>query len=72
MKKKKVALSVLAILLLFVGYGLGCWTRFSEAQKWPRVIVALDAADGQQSCGKAEYGYDPYFTKWNPIPDSVK
>ena len=70
MKKKKIPLSVLVVLLLLLTYGLGYWTGFSHAPKGLRAIVAMDMADSQQSSGKAEY--DPYFTKQNPIPDTVK
>jgi hypothetical protein len=70
MKKRKILLSVLVPLLLLFTYRLGYWTGLSHAQKGPRVIVAMDTADSQQSYGKAEH--DPYFTKQNPIPDKVK
>ncbi len=70
MKKKKIALSVLVVVVVLLTYGLGYWTGFSHAQKGPRVIVAMDTADSQQPSGKAEY--EPYFTEHNPIPDKVK
>lgn len=70
MKMKKIALSVLVVLMLLLTFGLGYWTGFSHARKAPRVIVAMDTADGQSSSGQAEY--DPYFTKQNQIPDRVK
>lgn len=70
MKKKKLVQSVLVVLLLLLTYGLGYWNGFSHARKGPHVTVARDTADSQQSSGKAEY--DPFFTKQNPIPDTVK
>jgi len=53
MKKKRIAVSVLVVLMLLLTFGLGYWTGFSHAQKAPRVIVAMDTADSQQSSGKA-------------------
>ena len=70
MKNKKIALTVIFLLMLLLTYGLGYWAGFSRARKVPRVVVAMDTADTQQSSGKA--GYGPYFTKENPIPDKVK
>jgi hypothetical protein len=68
--KKKTALSVVVMLMLLLGYGLGYWTGFSHARKGPRVIVAIDTADSQRSTGKAEY--EQFSTKQNPIPNRVK
>ena len=70
MKKKRIAVSVLVVLMLLLTFGLGYWTGLSHAQKAPRVIVAMDTADSQQSSGKAEY--EPYFTKQNQVPGTVK
>ena len=68
--KKKIALSVVLMLLLLLTYGLGYWTGFSRAQSRPRLIVGRDTADNQQSSLKSEY--EPYFTQQNRIPDKVK
>ena len=55
MKRKKIVLSVLVVVLLLFSFGLGYWAGLSQARKGSRVIVAMDAADSQQSSGKAEY-----------------
>jgi len=68
--KKKLVLSLIAVLLLLLTFGLGYWSGFPQARKGVRVIVARDTSDSRQSSGKAEY--QPYFTKQNPIPDRVK
>jgi hypothetical protein len=68
--KKKIVLSLIAVLVLVFTYGLGYRNGSSHARKGVRVIVARDTSDSQQSSGKAEY--EPYFTKQNPIPDRVK
>ena len=68
--KKRIVLSLIAVLVLVLSYGLGYWSGFSHARKGVRVTVARDTSDSQQSSGKAEY--EPYFTKQNPIPDRVK
>ena len=63
-------MSVLVVLMLLLTFGLGYWTGFSHTQNASRVIVAMDTADSQQSSGKVEY--EPYFTKQNQIPSTVK
>ena len=68
--KKRIVLSLNAVLVLVLTYGLSYWSGFSHAGKGVRVMVARDTSDSQQSSGKAEY--EPYFTKQNPIPDRVK
>ena len=68
--KKKIVLSLIAVLVLVFTYGLGYWSGFSHARKGVRVMVARDTSDSQKSSGKA--GYEPYFTKQNPIPDRMK
>ena len=68
--KKRIVLSVIAVLVLVLTYGLGYWSGLSHARKGVRVMVARDTSDNKRSLGKAEY--EPYFTKQNPIPDRVK
>ena len=68
--KKRIVLSLIALLVLVLTYGLGYWSGLSHARKGVRVMVARDTSDSQQASGKAEY--EPYFTKQNPIPDRVK
>jgi flagellar basal body-associated protein FliL len=68
--KKKIVLSLIAVLVLVLTYGLGYWSGFSHARKAVRAMVARDTSDSQQSSGKAEY--EPYFTKQNPIAGRVK
>jgi len=68
--KKKIVLSLLAVLILLFTYGLGFWSGFSHARKGLQVVVARDTSNSQQSSSKGEY--EPYFTKQNPIPDRVK
>jgi hypothetical protein len=70
MKKRRIAVSVVVVLLLLMAFGLGYQAGLSHARKAPREIVAKDTADGQQSSGKAEY--DPYFAKQNQIDGRVK
>ena len=68
--KRNLCLSLIAMLLLVLAFGLGYWSGRSQARNGVRVIVARDTGDSQQSSGKV--GYEPYFTKQNPIPDKVK
>ena len=68
--RKRIAFTLAAMLLLLFAFGLGYWSGFSHARKDVRVIVARDTPDGQQTSGKT--AYEPYFTKQNPIPDTVR
>ena len=68
--KKRIVLSVIAVLVLALTYGLGYWSGLSRAREGVRAMVARDTRDSQRSSGKAEY--EPYFTKQNLIPDRVK
>jgi hypothetical protein len=55
---------------LCVAFGLGYRSGYTQASKGA-VIFERDTADtpGQ---GSAKAGYDPYFSKANPIPTEVK
>jgi hypothetical protein len=68
--KRKMVLSLIALLLLLLSYGFGYWNGFSHAQRGVCVVVARDASDSQQSSGKQ--GYEPYFSKQNAISDKVR
>ena len=68
--KKRIVLSVIAVLVLVLTYGLGYWSGLSHVRKGVPVMVARDTSDSQRSSGKAEH--EPYFTKQNPISDRVK
>ena len=68
--RKRIAFTLAAVLLLLFAFNLGYWSGFSHARQGVRVIVARDTSDGQRTPGKT--AYEPYFTKQNPIPDTVR
>ncbi len=68
--KAKVYLSVAAALALLAAFGLGYRSGYATATK-RTVIFARDTADGPPM-GSAKQGYEPYFTRANPIPGAVK
>ena len=68
--KKKMLLSLAAVLVLLFSYGLGYWNGFAHARRGIPVAVARDMGDSPRAPGKAEY--EPYFARQNLPPDRVK
>jgi len=69
--KKRIASSLIMVRSLLLAEGLGYWRGLSCAQHGARVIVASDTSDKQPS-SSGKTGYEPYFTRQNPIPDKLK
>jgi hypothetical protein len=68
--ESRIYLSIVVTVVCFAAFSL--WHRSGYMQASKRaVIFERDAADTQaQDSGKA--GYEPYFTKANPIPNETK
>ncbi len=70
--KKRIVIGVVAVVSLVIGYGVGYWRGSSDTRQRVHVVVAWekDAEANQQTPGKT--GYDPFFTRGNPIPNGAK
>ena len=68
--KSRICFSIVVAVALCAAFGLGYRSGYTHASK-RTVIFERDTADtpGQ---GSAKAGYDPYFSKANPIPTEVK
>ena len=66
----RISVSIVVAVALCAAFGLGYRSGYTQASK-RTVIFERDTADtpGQ---GSAKAGYDPYFSKANPIPTEVK
>jgi hypothetical protein len=63
--KPRIYLSIAVMAALVGAFMLGYRVGYVRAGK-PTVIFARDAADSRPS-GTAKQGYEPYFTRGNPI-----
>jgi hypothetical protein len=63
-------LIVVVALALLAAFGLGYRSGYTMASK-RTVILARDSADGRP-LGSAKQGYEPYFTRGNPISGAAQ
>ena len=68
-KRSKITLSVAVVTMILSAYGFGYHKGYIA--RGPVVHFGRDTADAPAQ-GSAKAGYEPYFTKANPIPTEVK
>jgi len=69
--RKRIAYTLILMLLFLVAFGGGYWSGYSDAQTRMRVFVGTDPSDSpRMTTAKTEY--QPYFTQQNLIPDKVR
>ena len=68
--KSRIVLSIAVVVTLAGAFSLGYRLGYSRASK-PTVILDRDVADSRPS-GSAKQGYEPYFTRGNPVAGDLK
>jgi len=66
----RIYLSFVVAVALWAAFSLGYRSGYKHASKQV-VVFERDAADTPAQ-GSAKVGYEPYFTKANPIPAKIK
>ena len=68
--KTRICQGIVMAVALWAAFGLGYRSGYKHANQ-RAVIFGRDTADTRAQ-GSAKPGYEPYFTKANPIPAEVK